>query len=150
MSDLPALKSLLERVEKAEGPDRELDNDIFRALALTDEWSGKRVSKWFIDAGTGWWSCHTDDGWLHQEVQLSPRYSSSLDAALALVEEKMKVCAISTSMDPSGCGATLVWWPDGLGEEREVKAEGCGWTMSQAVLSALLRALIAQKETADV
>jgi hypothetical protein len=148
MTDLPTLTSLLERVEKAEGPDRELDNDIFRALALTDEWSGKRVSKWFIDAGTGWWSCHTDDGWLHQEVQLSPRYSSSLDAALALVEEKLP-----------GCNGLLMFgephrnpimrlaplYPDG---RHPVEAGGA--TLPLAVLSALLRALIAQKETADV
>jgi hypothetical protein len=145
MTDIPTITSLLERVEKATGPDRKLDGEIFAAF---ETYSYGDV----IPAAGGMvvYAGPAPHAPGQGRFEVAPKYTSSLDAALALVEEKMKVCAISTSMDPSGCGATLVWWPDGLGEEREVKAEGCGWTMSQAVLSALLRALIAQKETADV
>jgi hypothetical protein len=121
MTDLPTLASLLERVEKAEGPDRELDAAIWRVLC----WSNR-------------------DTIIPRDALLT----ASLDAALALVEEKLP-----------GCNGLLMFgephrnpimrlaplYPDG---RHPVEAGGA--TLPLAVLSALLRALIAQKETADV
>ena len=72
MTDLTAL---LERVEAATGPDREIDTEIARAFGWTPPginpalWEGKETPSWWATPGFG-----------------MPAYTSSLDAAIALVE----------------------------------------------------------------
>lgn len=65
------LPSLIERLEKAEGPDRELDEDIAKA--------------------TGWWWDHVEALWIDEtgnEIQDEcPEFTASLDVAVGLVPE---------------------------------------------------------------
>ena len=66
MTDLP---SLIERLEKAEGPDRELDQEIAKACG----WQ-------YVPA-----SPFTRDGWIspdYQDYDEAPYYTASLDAHL--------------------------------------------------------------------
>lgn len=65
------MKDLIERLEKASGPDRELDRDIARA------------SGWFERDGI-WYQ--PIDGFDYPNAYV-PKYSASLDASLALVPE---------------------------------------------------------------
>lgn len=68
MTDLTALKELLERVEKAEGPDRELDEETIAAIG------GKQKRG-------DWWIGHSYIG------RVAPPYTSSIDACVALIEK---------------------------------------------------------------
>ena len=64
------MKELIERIEGAEGPSRELDAEI----ALTQGWSEL-----------------PGDNWCGPEGQIAvPRYTASLDAAMSLVPEGMQ------------------------------------------------------------
>lgn len=73
-----SLSSLIERLEKASGPDREIDALIFVAVDARDP--ALRVARstplgWYVEAG--------DD---EDRPLLQPEYTKSLDAALALCE----------------------------------------------------------------
>jgi hypothetical protein len=75
MSDAKGLRALIERVERAEGPDRELDAEI--ACAVLPHFRGKYPNIFApgsitYPGGFLWNACH---------------YTSSLDAAASLVPE---------------------------------------------------------------
>ena len=76
-----SLSSLIERLEKASGPDREIDALIFVAVDARDP--ALRVARstplgWYVEAG--------DD---EDRPLLQPEYTKSLDAALALCERAL-------------------------------------------------------------
>ena len=116
MSDLPALKSLLERVEKATGPDRELDGAIWRETIGFDP--DRMLPQAWPDIG--------------QPPSPFPPLTASLDASLSLVNEMLPggIVTITTT----GLADILV------ASETWIKSPPLR-TPPLAVLSALLRAL---------
>lgn len=73
------MRELIERLEKAEGPKRSLDGEIAATLKQNPIWAvvqRPRQPELFVDGGPG----------LRQREWLSPEYTGSLDAALALAE----------------------------------------------------------------
>jgi len=113
------LTALIERAEKATGPDRELDLAICSAL-------GCDMTGYEDAIGLG-----------------SETYTSSLDAALALVEEKLPDCdwECTTARHRKGFMAT-VWYADVF------RADAT--TPALAIVLALLRALQSQQENSEV
>jgi hypothetical protein len=82
MSDL---QSLIERVEKASGPCRELDADVFRAIGapVPFQWFNK-VAALTYDEKQKFWTAPIGDMQLRYEP---PHYSASLDAVMALMPD---------------------------------------------------------------
>jgi hypothetical protein len=76
------LLRLAERCEAATGPDRELDDEIARALGWTqhtdedDPVFVNQTSTWWAEPGREWSTC-----------SVVPSYTASLDAAMTLVPE---------------------------------------------------------------
>jgi len=141
MSDLPALKSLLERVETAEGPDRKLDGEIFAAF---ETYSYGDV----IPAAGGMvvYAGPAPHAPGQGRFEVAPKYTSSLDASLALVEEMLPGWDWSLHCD-NGTAIAGIMPPS---EDGCDTADCEAVTPALAIVKALLRALIAQKETADV
>ena len=129
---MSALKELLERVEKAEGPDRELDGAIADALGLAPD-NLTRVSATYYeytpDPDKGWWE--------------AGRYTASIDAAVALVEKKLPGCALAIGtmkfIQPGVPWATI--WTTGGDPKWNADAK----TPALALIAALLKALIASE-----
>lgn len=80
------MKDLIERLEKAEGPNFELDCAIFEEM-LPTEMFGSKVSSWFRSDDTHYYGCNTEDGYRHLDCLRAPNYTGSVDAALTLVPE---------------------------------------------------------------
>lgn len=134
---MPDLRPLLDRIEKAEGPDRELDLLIWVALVANPSkeynWSD---GVWFKDHGEKdrgpyWRACdHTKE---------APFYTASLDAALALVERVRPGHWWSIEhvggAPPAGFAKARIFTP-------EVAYSASGSTPALALLSALIRSLI--------
>lgn len=84
------LTTLLERVEKATGPYRELDLDIYNALAPEVGFTAFRVENWSEEPGSRLNPYH--DGYLigrsagDKYADDLPRYTASIDAADALCD----------------------------------------------------------------
>lgn len=70
------LAALIERIEKAEGPDRELDADIALAVGPWTERHGLPSGGW-VSKGP------------HHAVVAAPEFTKSIDVALTLVPEGM-------------------------------------------------------------
>lgn len=87
MTDRPSLSDLIERLEKATGPDRELDAEIQEAVVGLEmyesiaERGGERCIRYYP----------SPPGPTYRAL---PRYTSSIDAAMTLVPEGM-VCGFS-------------------------------------------------------
>ena len=78
------------------------------------------------------------DKWLH----VFDAMNGSLDAAMALHESLLPGCnQASVDWGPSGCGATAVWWPNGLSGDCEIVEKGYDVCPARALLSATLKAL---------
>lgn len=126
------LQSLLSRVEKATGPDRELDEQLAMRLA------GFKAT---ITVG------HEALGNLRTVPAHAPHYSASLDAALALVEGALGIkgtfwrLRLVYPVSDNCANAYVVIWP----YPKWVAAYGEAPTPALALLAALLRALIAQE-----
>ena len=149
MTDLPTLTSLLERVEKASGPNLALEVDIARALGTAP------ADLSFVEETQSWqrYIVARDD----VQIWMPPPYTASLDSALALVNEMLPGWFWRAGHVPS------THWVNGIAYhcwchlsrthadhcERDDEATGWAHTVPTAMLSALLRALIAQKETTD-
>ena len=141
MSQLPAL---LERVERATGPDRDLDADIVRTLASPDATVGTYIE------GMG------DDIVFHAQAlgipnkAECPAYTASIDAALALAnrllnstpdspEHPLEISISSVGHSKFGPWHCRIWserHDDGNGDPNY------GATPALAILSALLHSLI--------
>jgi len=117
---------LLTRLEKATGPDRELDEDLARELG----W--ETVMQW---NGLVWKSPSGNTGYT------PPRFSSSIDEALSLVPEGAIKWSVSGGLDGMW-GATVDMGVVGL-----ICADFKGHTPALALCIAALRARIAEKES---
>jgi hypothetical protein len=142
MSDLPTLKSLLERVEKATGPDRELDLEIANV-------AGWRCDGDWLYTPSGAMAAFNDDS--------PPRYTASLDASLSLVNEMLPGWTRLVDATAPECGINVeLFAPDDKVSRRRGRrraphrTKGTHNLEPHATLIAIIRALIAQKETADV
>jgi hypothetical protein len=138
-----SLKELLERVEKTISADRELDADI---TAHLNGWT-KSTTSVFIEGKLSTkrqeiWSDKDGNCWLPHRGPGIPPLTFSLDAALALVEEKIRgFHGWARNLD----GRITVYGSLVAGVSPSKLP-----TDALTMLSALLRALIAQEETTDV
>jgi hypothetical protein len=114
MSDTP--RALASRLEEASGGSRELDREIF--VALEPEKASQR--------------CYAGELEGNVAAYMTPYYTVSLDAALALVERKLPGWSWRIGNRPGG-GAWVL-----LGTSRE---EHLGATPALALLLALVKAL---------
>lgn len=133
------LEGLLERVEKAEGPDRELDALIevatFKTISTDDDLIyAKPVHRDDNCAKGTFWRKSRSGASLHT----APEYTDSIDGAVALVER----CLPGWIWDASSTGTAWVQSPGGDHFSGQIKP----YKPPLAILSALLRALLAQEE----
>jgi hypothetical protein len=139
-SPSPDIVGLLERVEAATGPDRELDYEL-ALYEKAPDWRKrkpwKQTNGWAKPdvASTSWAVLFYDGGGNALPV---PQYTASLDAALALCERVLPgwVVQLETWRDPAAT-ARLAEWNIG-----EAEHEGHARTLPLALLAALLRALL--------
>jgi hypothetical protein len=137
MTPPAALAELLGRVEACTGPDRELDEQIAMCVA------GFKPN---ITLG------HELLGNLRQVPAYPPKYTASLDAALALCERVLlpALLDVEGTWEPRDKRAwpawSVRWYPGGV--DRDGKSwhaqVGSARTPALALLSAMLKALIAQ------
>lgn len=140
------IAELIERLEKAEGPDREIDADLVCVCC-----PGALVSQYIAsDAEPSVFHAHALGLSDRSDV---PAYTSSLDAALSLVERKLPGWKreleehVPTDKWPHAVFGNHYWtatiispeWDGSGGDWRA--AEECGKTPALAVCLALLRAL---------
>jgi hypothetical protein len=84
----PNLSELIERVERAEGPDREIDKQIWFALfCVPNEGQINKILGGPFDAAR--YRYLTKDDFLPSDGTLSPAYTSSLDAIVGLIEREL-------------------------------------------------------------
>lgn len=121
------LLALAERVEKASGPDRELDADIAKAVGVPAT----------LVIG------HECLGNLRSVPQNAPRYTASLDAALTLVPKRWRTESIGEN--PQIAGRWTVWLRHRLDDPRHGVAVGDAATPALALCAAALRARAAQE-----
>jgi hypothetical protein len=136
------LTELIERVERCSSPDRYLDGAIWKALhpQLADT-NARDTAGWLV-------------GGDHAQATRAPEITASLDAALALVEEKLPRWFWRAGHVPH------VHWVNGVGYnhwchlsrtladhcDRDDEATGWAHTVPNAILLALLRALQSQSD----
>ena len=142
------LHSLLTRVEAATAPDRQIDCllDCLR--------TGREFIEWTADTGiVGYRFKHPTLGWELGCWRVG--YTASLDAALALVEEMLPGWDWSVRHSVSADGDVryanaVVWLPsDPRDDEAPRHWANHDHSPALALLSALLRALIAKQEVED-
>jgi hypothetical protein len=126
------LTDLLARIERAEGPDREID-DAIREVVLGWRWiqDNYGIAYWLLPSGER-----------SARIELA-HYTARLDAAIALVEAKLPGWEWQCGGSVRGFIAFL--WPLGEGQyssSRMIYMRGASPAL--ALLSALLRALIAK------
>lgn len=83
---MTAIKALIAKVEKAEGPDLELDKAILEAVhPLPESFFGSKVTarKFHLREI----DYETEDGNYHSHVGTVPRFTASIDCALTLVPD---------------------------------------------------------------
>lgn len=131
---------LIERLEKATGPDRELDGDIAAALKLHPKGWRRGVKE--ASATASWWS--KDD----RDRYDAPPVTKSIDAALTLVLEgwswNVTGGDLSAEGKPYACIASkdVIGGPEPWLEERDVKEA----TASTPAIALCIAALRARKE----
>jgi hypothetical protein len=128
-----SLEGLLKRVQEAQGPDRELDAAICKAV---DPASWARFRNWAA------MPCGAPEETVERDAaRYAPEVTRSLDEALALVERGVLPGA-KWSRNPGGAMAVHVR-TERLPFQRTYWSGGCA-TPALGLLSALLKALSAQ------
>lgn len=129
------LSGLRERLAVSTGPDREIDADIFIALSGEVPIDAGRIDR--LGGMVGWWPLDSH----YESAREVPRYSGSIDAALALVARLLP--ALCPGVSQSVFHLTWTAW---LGDQREgaafIVADASHDTSAPlAILLALLTAL---------
>jgi hypothetical protein len=143
MTEKTDLSELIERVEKATGPDRELDAAIAVAMlgttATEDDLIYHKVPAHDDHCARGTYWRKSRSGW---SLHTSATFSASLDSALALVEEMLP-----------GANWSLGYFPEKPSYAAEVWYStvhyGLSGSPATAILLALLRALQSQPSQVD-
>ena len=113
------LMELADRLEKATGPDRELEWQVFRAIRYPDHLLNKDPANWHI----------TTRGSVTEPVRSvafegfnqAPRYTASLDAAMTLVPEgwAYKIGRNWCELWPMHPDVSDDDWPEDCNEDRQ-------------------------------
>lgn len=147
--DKAALQAVIERLEKATGPDRELDARIHAIIELpSSDWEACEKS---IISGDGLVTWHYLNK--SQITARAPSYTASIDAAIALTERMLpgwarvfKYLASQSAyvfLIEYERGEDGLWWHN-TGEHLKIKASHK--TEPLALLLALFKALLAKEE----
>lgn len=142
MSDLSALR---ERVESATGADREIDGALWKELNR-EAWAEQCTFKGTLYAGHKHTPAEKRKHELRSAEFFAPRYTASLDAALALVEAKLPGRDIDLEIRETMADGVVLRVTDAAiyplaysDDQRSFKAYGN--TPALALLAALLAAL---------
>jgi hypothetical protein len=144
------LEDLLARVEKADGPDRELDAMICATLRYADntdvpmgDWRSLNFPVWRADRL--WVQAVCDNGdtgasWISEPL------TASLDAAIAFCEAVLPGWLISLDDEADGTRGAVILPPNGV--DVVDRRAGCAIlaTRPLALIAAILKALIQQTE----
>lgn len=138
------LQALLERVEAATGPDREIDGELDAALRMgtssLPDWARNNFPRWkHINSGRV--CCLHDDG-SHGLNWASAEFTASIDSALALVERVLADREIDLHINKP----RRDWQAACIRITPLVMLCGECATLPLAILAALLKALIAQSD----
>lgn len=128
------MEELLKRVEAAKEADRALDIDL--ADALLDAASHLRYHAW-----RGLQPRHTTPTARDFWRSYAGKYTCSLDAALALVEEKLPGCEMMVWRDQESA------WAAEICDGKQTFSNTSGKTPALVVIEALLRALLSARKS---
>lgn len=137
---MSALQELLERVEAATGPDREIDAAIWLQMvpgATRKQWS-------YVHARTNR-VCSVDETRDAGRLIIVPAYTASIDAAVGLVERMLPMGTWSLYNSDPKCipkGGSAYIFAD---SDDEDSFRAAGATPALALIAALLKAMIASK-----
>ena len=136
------LHELIAWVERSTGPDRELDAALHTnladiAAAFEFQFDGSAIARNETSDGIGLVRFASPGGW--EEV---PRYTASVDAALAFSERLLPGYRFSLFTDGEGKGPMCL----ALLDDDPVKAEGRAPTLPLAIILATLKAKLALVE----
>lgn len=130
MTDPVALLQLASEVEAGTGPDRDIDARIEDAIGPSSEYPGSHLLGGFTGGRKAWL------------LAFSPRYTASVDAALALLREVLTGwCYDMDDLGDTPC-AHLYGPGSGEGQSQHGKAP----TLPRAIVAASLRAVAARGE----
>lgn len=127
------LADVISRLEKAEGPDRQLDADIYKALGHEVKRRQRNIQRL-----STYGFCYPEPGaWLPV-----PRLTGSIDAAVALAEKVLNVYTLELEIRRSGARADVTWFPPGnLVPPIYAVSKSAGKTPALAICIAVLKAL---------
>lgn len=130
---------LISRVEAASGPDRELD--CYLQAALEYKQPVRVVGPPAYDPQRYFCNPLPETNWIGYDLlNTTPRYTASLDAAVALVEKVLPQAGGTTTFGPAHMFVAMITDRPGGGEKYLGKAA----TPALALVSALLKAMQAQ------
>ncbi len=136
------LADLIERVKVATGPDRELD------CRLSHHFERSKGISYGSGDDSGWAPAETIDGWddakwatmgTEHVSSLVRRYTSSVDAVLALIEEKLPGTAGTVSFGRDDPQVAFIDYYDA--DQHDWQEDAKGATPALALLICLLTAL---------
>lgn len=140
------LTSLIERVEKATGPDRELDAAIEVAMLGTTHMPDDLI---YYKTTTRADHCLPGAYWRvsrsGEYLRTSEKYTSSLDAALALVEEKLPGWTRTVDATAPDLGIDVELFAPNDSIDKPYRVKGTHGLETHAILLALLRVLHSQQ-----
>jgi len=130
----PDHAALVERLENATGPDRELDRDIGFAVG---SWSIRNIDP----HGNLIYVPSDDTYYADHPGSMYPAFTESVDAALALAEKVLpSMRTISTCDDTLAVSAKIWVYPNGLSNGGEFMVEGMQQSLPLALCIAVLKA----------
>lgn len=138
----PSLPSLLQRVESAKCGDRELDAIVWCALEHPME---KPQRNFFYTNREEWGFFKTNQPLPGLTFFDAPPLTSSIDAALALVERLKPGHGVSIGRSPDGMSQASIFYPDARRTPFSTKADRKDGHLALTLLAALLRTLAAQE-----
>lgn len=78
-----------------------------------------------------------------EEAWIRSAFNGSIDSARNFVNKVLPFPSIvEINWDPSGCGATIVYYPEGLSSGKEVKGNGYAYTPEEALVEAAVSVLV--------
>lgn len=144
MTDLP---TILAQLESAEGPSRELDRDLWE---MFDPKDFQRFYYNVKGSSNKAWPAKYKDEWTRERLLKSaPAYTASIDAALGLVERVLGDEWNVTIATAYGSVNVIPNDPDSLGVSDPRAGHAYAPTIPLAILSALIKAKIAEEESVD-